>query len=426
MATCLESIAGMGSIGSLTEIFPNTVTPFSVTNTTNRLFRLQSPQFQSVNFQFTLTSPFWNTVVTVYSWNGTSASVVGSASITSAFVSVTIDFPVGDYIVCVRPGTAIAQTGSFVASFTGYAQTANLQLNMFDGGFNSTVVEDPVRPPRECNEALFFSIEEGELPPGLQMNFQGTITGLLPNLDCLSDAPSPAVNWYFTDNDGTAWPWGRQWRFKVKVWVNGLEDTAFAEDWFCVQIHNNWTFDLDNFMKQSPFQTVENIRVVEPPKALEPVCLPCRQVEEVMFVPQPINSTCEPCQNQTEANRVELIAIPVELANIEPNEFVAWYDANKGRVFDNPYLNKFMRDLEQSEIFKILTNYREQNPDEALEFAVASNYQNYLQLAEIRLDPNMDPNNLGVLMRQWRDYMNQSLPTTGIGYGGEEMNVNLT
>lgn len=426
MATCLESIAGMGSIGSLTEIFPNTVTPFSVTSTANKLFRLQSPQFQTVQFTFNLTGSFWNTQITVYSWNGTTATVIGSASLTSAFVTVSIDFPVGDYIICVRPGTAIAQSGTLVASFTGYSQVVSFQFQMYEGARQFTKIEDPPRPPQECLEALYFELLEGELPPGLQMDMQGTITGLLPNLDCLPDAPSPAVNWYFTDNDGTAWPWGRMWRFKVRVWVDGLYETAYADDWFCVKIHNNWTFDLDNFMEQNPFQTVHTIRVVEPPKPLAIECAPCTKMEEAMFVPQPINSPCEPCQNNIEANRVELIAIPVELANIEPNEFVAWYSANKGKVFDNPYLNKFLRDLEGSDVFKILSNYQETNPDAALEFAVATNYENYLQLAEIRLDPNMDPNNLGVLLRQWRDYMNQVLPTTAMGYGGETFNVNLT
>lgn len=425
MATCLESIAGMGGIGSLQEIFPNTVMPFSVTSTANKLFRLRSPQFQSVQFAFNLAGNSWNTQMTVFSWNGATATPIGSASITSAFVSVTIDFPIGDYIICLRPGTATPQSGSFTASFTGYSQTANLVVDMFAGEEYSCIVSDPPRPPRECKEALYFEVLEGELPPGLQMDFQGTITGLLPNLDCLEDSPAPAVNWYFTDNDGTSWPWGRQWRFKVKVWVDGLKETAFDEDWFCVKIHNNWTFDLDNFMEQSPFQRVDYVRVVEPPKPLEVECAPCSKMEETQFIPQPIDAVCEPCQNSTVANQVELIAIPVELAGIEPNDIVTWYDLNKDTVFTNPYLEKFRDDLRDSQVFKIITNYRETNPNEALEYAVASNYQNYLQLAEIRLDPTMDPNNLAVLMAQWRDYMNQSLPTTPIGYGGETFSVNI-
>lgn len=429
MTTCLESIAGMGSIGSLTEVFPNTIMPFSVTSTSNKLFRLQSPIFQTVSFSFSLTGSFWNTVFTVYRWNGTSATVIGSANINSAVVNFTMDFPVGDYIICIRPGTAQPQNGSFVATFTGYSQTANLRLDFYDGGYDSTILSGPPTPPRECNEALFFQIQEGELPPGLQMDFMGTITGLLPNLDCLADAPSPAVNWYFTDNDGTAWPWGRMWRFRVKVWVNGMEDVSFADEWFCVKVHNNWTFDLDNFMEQSPFEQVHNIRVVEPPKPLEPVCAPCTQMEEAQFIPQPVNSTCEPCQATAEANRVELIAIPAELSHIQPNDVVAWYVANKDIVTDNIYINKFIRDLETSDVFKILLaryGYQETNTVSELEFVAASNYQNYLQLAEIRLDPNMDPNNLAVLMAQWRDYMNQALPTSGYAYSGEEMYVKLT
>lgn len=428
MATCLNSIAGMGSIGSLTEVFPNTLMPFSVTSSTNKLFRLQSPVFQTVSFTFTLSSAFWNTVFTVYSWNGTTATVIGSANINSAVISFSMDFPVGDYIICIRPGTAVSQSGSFVASFTGYAQTAQIIPNFAEGASVSIQLSTPL-PPQVCDEALFFEIVEGELPPGLQMDSLGTITGLLPNLDCLPDAPSPAVNWYFTDNDGTSWPWGRMWRFYVRVWVDGLKESAFDEEWFCVKVHNNWTFDLDNFMAQSPFESVQHIRVVDPPKPLAVECAPCSEMVQTQFVPQAINEPCEPCQNTAEANRVELVAIPVELSHIEPNDVVAWYTANKDIVTDNPYINKFIHDLETSEVFKLLLDrygYEEVDPDAQLKFVTTSNYQNYLQLAEIRLDPTMDPNNLAVLMKQWQDYMNQALPTTGIGYAGETVSVNLT
>jgi hypothetical protein len=420
----------MGSIGTLTEVFPNTATPFSVSTSANRLFRLQSPVFQTVNFSFELTGSFWNTVFTVYNWNSTTsvATPIGSAVVNSAVVSFSMDFPTGDYIICIRPGTANAQAGSFAASFTGYSQTANMRLEFYDGGNSNSNLTSPI-PPRECNEALFFQILDGELPPGLQMDYQGTITGLLPNLDCLPDSPSPAVNWYFTDNDGTAWPWGRMWRFYVKVWVDGLENVAADEDWFCVKVHNNWTFDLDNFMEQSPFEQVHNVRVVEPPKPLAIECAPCDQMIQEQFIPQPVNTVCEPCQNQAEANRVELIAIPVELSNIQPNDVVAWYVANKDIETDNLYINKFIRDLESSDVFQIMLkrfNYSQPANEYAdLEFAVASNYQNYLQLAEIRLDPNMNPESLTVLMAQWRDYVNQALPTTAIGYSGEQLNVNF-
>ncbi len=429
MATCIESIDNMGSIGALPEVFPNTINSFEVSVAKNALFRLQSPMFQTVAFTFNLSGNVWNSVFTVYSWSNGVATPIGSANIRSAIVSFTMDFPVGDYIICIRPGTANPQSGTFVASFTGYSQVANLQLNFFDGANLDAIVSGPPPKPRECNEALFFEILEGELPPGLQMDFMGTITGLLPNLDCLEDSPSPAVNWYFTDNDGTAWPWGRQWRFKVMVWVDGLKDTAYKEEWFCVKIHNNWTFDLDNFMEQSPFENVHNIRVVEAPKVLEPECAPCEQMRETQFIPQPVNEVCEPCKNSTEANKVELIPIPVELSHIEPNDVVAWYVANKDVPTDNQYITKFLHDLETSDVFQIMLakyGYEEAKEDSDLEYAVATNYQNYLQLAEIRLDPNMDPNNLSVLMAQWRDYMNQALPTTGVGYSGEVMSVKLT
>lgn len=433
MANCVTTInaALISGFDLIPEIFPNTVTPFGMSGGNSTLFRISTPTFQSILFQNTVTTPVIQMTYTVYRYVAPSSlTVIGSATIAASNVSFSLDFPHGDYIVCLRATGVSAQAGSFVAQFTGYPQTANFQFNCRAGEAVSMMFAPVVQPPRECNEALFFQIEEGELPPGLMMDSQGTITGLLPNLDCLSDAPSPAVGWYFTDNDGTAWPWGRMWRFKVRVWLDGLEEASNDEEWFCVRIHNNWTFDLDNFMEQSPFESVHEIRVVEPPKPLLTECGPCESLTpQVDFIPQPIDPVCEPCMGQVEANRVELIPIPVELSYIEPNDIVAWYVVNKDLPTDNQYISKFIHDLETSAVFEVLLEkygYKEPDYDSELEFVAATNYQNYLQLAEIRLDPNMNPENLSVLMQQWTTYMNQSLPTSGIGHTGENVHVRLT
>lgn len=431
MANCVTTIntALISGFDLIPEIFPNTVTPFGMDGGNSTLFRISTPTFQSIHFHNTVTTPVIKMTYTVYRYvDPSTLTVIGSATIAASNVSFSLDFPQGDYIVCVRATGVSAQAGSFVAQFIGYPHTANFVFNFRVGEACSMIFAPVIRPPRECDEALFFQIEEGELPPGLMMDSQGTITGLLPNLDCLPDAPSPAVNWYFTDNDGTAWPWGRMWRFKVRVWIAGLEDASNDEEWFCVRIHNNWTFDLDNFLAEAPYEHIRDIRVFDPPASLPMQCAPCSQIEEVQFVPMQIDPICSPCLMQAEANRVELIAIPQEISHLAPSELVAWYISNKDKDTNNIYINKFIKDMETSDVFAILMRsygHIEELPNNELEFVSLSNYQNYLQLAEIRLDPATDPNNLAVMINQWKDYMNQILPISGLGFMGESVEITL-
>lgn len=434
MATCLQSIDSMGSIGSLTEIVPNTIMSFAVNSANNRLFRLQSPMFQTVTFSTTLALSPPSTTFTVYSWDGSTATILGSVNITNPNSTFALDFPIGDYIICVRPTGPSAQAGNFVCSFTGYSQEARFSFNMFEGARLEAPLSGPPTPPRECNEALFFEILDGQLPPGLNMDSLGTITGWLPNLDCLEDSPSPAVNWYYEENDGTAWPWGREWRFQVKVWIAGMEEDAFAIDWFCVRIHNNWTFDRDNFMSQAPFTEIKEIKVVDPVVPLpKSICQPCKNFDKpAQFVPQPIAQPCAPCNASNQSTSVELIGIPLDLCQIPPNDFLPWYEANKNLDSGNPFIEKFKRDLKESAGFNILrqrAGYVEPDPisidEREKAFVTATNYQNFLQLATVRLDINSDPESLSSLIRQWRDIENQSLPTTGYAHSGERMEIKL-
>lgn len=434
MTTCIESIAGMGSIESLTEIVPNTVMPFTVDGSSNRLFRLQSPVFQTVRFISNLSLNPPVVTISVFKWNGTAATPYGSVNITNHIQTAYMDFPIGDYIICVRTPNGTAQTGTFVCEFTGYSQQVRFALNAYGGEVMDAPLSGPPRPPRECGEALFFRIEEGELPPGLIIDHLGTITGWLPNLDCLEDSPSPAVNWYYEENDGTSWPWGREWRFQVKVWIEGMEADAWAREWFCVRVHNNWSYDQENFLAQSPFVEIKDIKVVTPALTLpKSVCQPCDDfVQPAPFVPSPINETCAPCNARDQSTTVELIAIPSDLCNIQPDDFLPWFDANQNVDSNNPFIEKFKRDLAESSAFAILrqrAGYVETKPDtqaeDQLAFVTAMNYQNFLQLATTRINEDSDPDSLSQLMKQWQDAENQALPTTGYAHSGEDMEIRI-
>lgn len=431
MATCNESIAAMGSYEDLNEVFPNTVTPFSVTSTSNILLRLPSPQVQTVKFNINTSTLPAGVTITAYSWNGSTAVPIGSVNITTPNAVAYIDFQIGNYILCIRPSTPLAQIGSFVAEFIGYEQEARFVPSVYVGEAFDMILSGPPAPPRECNEALFFDIIDGELPPGLNMNFMGTISGFLPNLDCIQDRWSPAVNWYYDENDGTSWPWGREWRFQVKVWVDGQPDFNTDEEWFCVRIYNNWTYDKERFLAQQPFEHVTQVRVVDPPKTLEPICQPCKKFEEeAMFIPQPLDKTkeCLPCQDNQET-KIELIPIPLDLCQVPVDDLLAWYSVNQNIDSNNPHIEKFKNDLLNSPAFSILrarAGYIE--PEEFTEqqkqqqFVVMQNYQNFLQLSTVTLLAG-ELEEYKSIVREWQVLENQVLPMSGIGYMGETMEI---
>jgi hypothetical protein len=102
-------------------------------------------------------------------------------------------------------------------------------------------------------------------------------------------------------------PWGHQWRFKLKVWMAELPDVT-SEQWFCIRIHNNWSWDRDN---KPPIEYEEEIfeEIAEEPSieyeeeiAKEPIPadICCEgEIEPEPFVPQPIPLTLCPCEMET-------------------------------------------------------------------------------------------------------------------------------
>lgn len=432
MATCLQSISDSGGASGLPEIFPNTVTPFSLSLTANNLFLLRSPVFQTVSFNISLTSVPYNSTMTIFKWESGTASPVASVSITTASVFVVADLPVGDYIVCFRTTTS-SQTGHFVCQFIGYSQFASFQSYGAMGQEMECALYVPDKPLKPCDEPLYFSILDGSLPPGLVMNSLGTIRGILPNLDCVDPPMSPAVNWWYEENDETMWPWGREWRFLVRVEIQGLDYEVFDDRWFCIRIFNNWTFDRDNWLSQSPFSSVEDIVVLEQPEMLpENVCVPCEGNEPQIFVPREIEPQCVACEQPNQSANVELIPIPLELCQLPTEEFLAWYDVNRDNPTGSPQIAKFLADLENSPAFEILRQRAgyiapaSTTPEQdEMMFVAASRYQNFLQLAIVRLAEDSDPNSLSQMVNMWKDYENQILPTTGYMHHGATMEVNL-
>lgn len=421
MATCVQSIAEAAATGfsDVPEIVSMTQMPIEFDSNKNQLLRLSSAAVQSITFNISLTQDPTGTMavtVTIYRMTGSTPTSTGSVNITSLNSSFSRDFLPGDYILCIRTANLISYTGTLMGSFVGFPPSARF-APIFSVGEHARA-EMPATPIiRECNEALRYEILEGELPPGIRMNEIGIIEGVLPNLDCVPDTDneySPAQNWYMTDSDSISKPIGRQWRFRVKVSIAGIED-ASAESWFCIRIHNNWDFDRDNFLSQMPFTTSRVLRDPEPATKLPDSLCPPTEVETPRFRPKPLPSmVCEPCDSgpATVSRPTVLIPIPEPMRAVPPAMIAMWYAANKDRPDrECCEVTQFLADLEASPMFQRLLIQNGLIPGEtgpsARELIVAAQFGEFLQLSTVE---RSGPRDIDTLMKEWKDKENSRLP----------------
>lgn len=436
MATCIEAIAAAPS-ASIPEILPGTRMPFDVLANDSQLYRIRSPLYQTVTFSVNLELAPYETTFTFYQLVGSTYVPIGSSNITQINAGFPVDLPFGEFILCIRSRALSRQKGSFVCTFTPYPTTAEMEPRAYVGEVMVADLEI-TRPPVECNEALFFNIVEGELPPGLILTSLGAINGVLPNLDCLPDRLSPAAGWYYQDNDEYQYPWGREWRFKVKLQLA----TGFAtpvEEWFCIRINNNWDLDQMNFLSQSPFKQITELNIVRQPDPILPgaICEPCKPIEES---PIPVLKEIEPpacpaCEQEQQMTAIELIEIPVELCQVPVDDMVAWYDrvttVEPGKK-QCKAVTDFIASLDNSEAFQMLrtrAGYVEEPaiPLEVLNttFVAVSSYDRFMQLATIRLDEHSDLTSMNSMIDMWREHENQVLPMRFIGWCSERMEVSI-
>lgn len=423
MAFCNDSVTAAIAAGLnlLTVVYPNTSTPFTVTTSVNNLFLIESPTAQTITFNVQIVSEIKNTTFTLYRiFPDNSFQNMGGASVTTANSSFTFELLIGTYVVCVRPGGAAAQSGSFVGQFIGYPITQNLQPKAYTGQSLITSLS-VLRPPVECDEPIYFELIDGELPPGLVMDPIGNIAGVLPNLDCLPDAPSPAIGWYYEENEMML-PISRQWRFKVRIGVDGMAEELKKENWFCIRIHNNWDFDRDNFIDNFPFETTESTRVTEPVQKLKGLCPPC-EVPKVAkrFVPVPIQQQCVACEPPKKL-RIEILELPESMCGCPVDELIVWY-INRPET-DSPSVLAFRKKLEDSYAFQRLLSKAgyvpDENPDE---FAIVNTFDNSIQIT-LQSDIDVaDPESVAGMVNFWRSIQNQSLPIDTIAVTGENSSV---
>lgn len=428
MATCVETLLA----GDFEDLFPATITPFFINVLTNKVFRVVSTAAQTVKFNFTF-SPVssissFSITVTVFRASGSTFINEGGVTFSDLVGSFTKEFASGDYFLCIRSTPGF--NGTILGEFRPFPAESRITPLAFEG---ATMLVDlgSVKPPAPCDEPIYFDIVDGELPPGLDMTDFGRVFGKLPNLDCLPDAIdyAPSQNWYSMDDSGVSMPWGRVWRFHVRARILDQEE---AEDqrWFCIRVHNNWSFDRDNFMKHFPFKSVREVQVIDQPAKLPGVvsCEPCPEPVETIFVPKPLGATvCEPCESPHAVTDIQLIAIPHQIADVPVIRMIEWWEKHKDSVSDCPEVQKFIDNLKNSSHFQALlrqNGYGIEAPDPRV-FVEAQAYERFIQLTSVQLKDGRNDSDLDAMMIRWKNKQNQRLPVSGTAYLGTTMEVSL-
>lgn len=411
---CVQSIQTKidnQQLETITELLPNTLHPISINFSQKQLFLLNIIQQETTKFTLNLVAaiPPTNVGVTIniYQLLGNNTILhLGTVLITEMIMSFQKDFTVGTYIICIG-SSSIAYTGTFIGDFTGYQIYSKLSPKGYAGQTLNTFDLEFEYVEKKCDKLLHFSIVDGALPYGLQMTLTGDVWGILPNLDCIDEIKdlSPSQNWYYA-MDNNWQPWGNQWRFKIKVWIAELPN-VFSEQWFCIRIHNNWSWDRDN---KPPIEYEEDIfeEIAEEP-LVEDIC--CEgEAEAEPFVPQPIPLTLCPCEVETSQEQEAVL------------NFLQWYEnvLKNPPGEDNPYIQTFIDNFKKSEYFQkmivkagivedLLTD--EERELKAVE-SLISYYQSQLKEGGRREE------DIDYIMLNLKDQENQKLPITIVTTAG--------
>lgn len=429
MATCLTTINAIlsgGLVPTLPVFLNNTVNTFEFAAGSNSVYYLEAFSFQSTTFQLTdvpsgVSTPNFQITIYLLSDDLLTATSIGTVNVVDLITSFPKDLNVGKYLFCFHTNAGL-YTGTIIPSVVDYHTTSYLSPRAYQGT-NLQATLPYIRPPKPCSEVMYFEQVGGSLPPGIELDGLGRLFGQLPNLDCISDDDplSPSQNWWWTAEDGTTNPWGRQWRFQVKTWVASYPFTPVTS-WLCISVVNNWSYDRDNFAAQVPFTQDVTVASITPPKKLPKVlCAPCDAppAAGVIMTPKPlpvVDPSCPDCQ--------AVYDIPAEAIQVRSaSDAIQFFLDHQNDEFCCQAIQDFIQSLKTNPIFIQLLAQMGYGIQQSGFTAVATVTNSQLVLNKLVDGRNAD--DLDYLMLQLRDQVNQSLPTTGVSWHGEEMRISF-
>lgn len=349
MANCLQQVQNLnntGEIWNINRIFANTIINIFISSVSNQLFLLNIGQQETASFTLNLQSLSQptNIGVTVNFFQLLENNVIniGSVIINELNTTFQIDFLPGDYVICISTNL-FSYTGTFIGNFTQYQIYAILFPRAYTGEVSHSFEIEFHFERKKCDKPLQFIIINGSLPPGITFTSNAQLYGVLPNMDCIDDNRflSPSQNWYSEHPVDFTWhPWGRQWRFQVRVWIIERPD-IFIDEWFCIRVKNNWSWDRDNF-------TIPEDIITEEEQTINPIILPpdlcCLEPEEEPFVPEPI--VPELCDCEKEDNDEQKVI----------KNFLQWYinTLENEDWKNNPHIVQFIEQFRESDYYRNL------------------------------------------------------------------------
>ena len=371
MANCADFVAAVAAssqTATLTPLIHNTLIPLAFSRNDCKTFLLTTTEFSVVDFAVnvmpTPSTGSFSFTVFFYRVTGKTLTALASVPAVEQYASFSKELTVGTYLVCFQTAVPVAFAGTVLATFRGYQIYAVISSFM-SAGESVNGQFDNRRPPADCSAVLYYEMIDGGLPPGMRMTGLGQVRGVAPNLDCVEDGQiyPPAQNWSFQHNDGSYHPWGRQWRFKVRVHIEDMPDVN-AEEWFCVKVHNNWSIDRDNFLAQAPFtisyeETVVTkveipvfcptpVETVWEPQAIPRFCEADARPEYVVEKIETLCPTCSPDMQEV----VDVIPIPFGLPSLNHLYVKAWLAAVRVEADKHYEYKMFLDRVERSPIFQ--------------------------------------------------------------------------
>ncbi len=366
-APCLNKITNPVTWASTTLLDNDVLNTFVFAKTSCKIFKIELAQFTVIDFSYTLTSlGDFSGAISFYRVVGSDVTEIASTIISDIFGNFSKEFSAGTYAICIESIIFQQSTMQILAHYRGYQKQTIFSIT-FSTGENLKGNIPTIRPPSPCTRPLFFRIVDGALPPGFRMTSLGRVLGVAPELDCMIDNADlpPSQNWSFSNFDGQSTCWGRQWRFKVEVSIQGMPDVV-AEEWFCVRIHNDWSKDRDAFLAQAPFTTDIDLAPRFDFPSIADLCttqqadevrrdfvLPCIPPKEIEWKPSVVVGPCEECNTITTISSVLTIPAGVETTeSIRFREWLALLDSKRSvskelndfvnSVYDNPLVKEFL------------------------------------------------------------------------------------
>lgn len=332
--------------------------------------------------------------------DGLTVTNMGGVSTSDNTTIFQKDVTPGTYHVCFASST-VTTDATFTCFFSGFVSETRLHARGYAG--EALIAELKIsKRERFCNEPMTFEFVSGELPPGCELQSDGSIRGKLPDLDCIDENGefSPSVNWFYEDSEEGWRPIPRRWLFRARVRLVNYPYVT-AEENFSIDVHNDWTKDRDAFMKDAEkgFDRETMVEVVSQPAV----------IDKNQFVTQP----------DTTAQAIEEANCPV-CGNSDLNkdaEFVSWY-VNDYQTDSTATISAFIEKFKTTNKFKQLESALKGTAD-------SESVINNIITESLPDDGMRSLDDIDYMFLSVGRKLNMKLPTESIGYSGEHFEAKL-